>query len=77
MNEMQSLFQNFGNNIQQFLPTSPFKPFLEWFRGLEMWGYLNYFIPVGAILQVLLLWTGAISIFYVYQIILRWLKVIE
>ena len=69
MNEMQSLFQNFGNNIQQFLPTSPFKPFLEWFRGLEMWGYLNYFIPVGAILQVLLLWTGAISIFYVYQII--------
>lgn len=76
MNEMQTLFQNFGNQVQKFLPLSPFRNLINYLEGIDF-GWFNWFFPVQAILHILGLWLTAITIFYVYQIILRWLKVIE
>lgn len=76
MNDMQTLFQNFGNSVQNFLPLSPFRNLINYLEGIDF-GWLNWFFPVGAILHIGGLWLNAILIFYVYQIILRWLKVIE
>lgn len=76
MQEMQTLFNNFGNDIQKFLPTSPFKGLIGKLDSIDF-GYLNWFFPVGEIINLLLLWVTAIGIFYVYMVILRWLKFIE
>lgn len=76
MNEMQTLFQNFGNSVQNFLPLSPFRNLIDYLDGIDF-GWFNWFFPTGAILHIAGLWLNAILIFYVYQIILRWLKVIE
>lgn len=40
-------------------------------------GILNWFVPVGTILSILELWLSAIAVYYIYQIVLRWVKVIE
>lgn len=76
MSEMQELFQQLGNGIQQFLPTSPFRQFIH---GVEKYdfGWLNWLCPVERIIEVLVAWCITIGVFYGYQIVLRWLKVIE
>ena len=66
------------SSILLLLPDSPFtgiiydNPALE-----EVLGYMNYFLPISEILVILTAWLTAISIFYVYQLILRWAKAIE
>lgn len=64
----------------QLFPASPLAdvwsqlaatPVMEWM------GWLNWFIPVGKILGILSVWLTAVSAYYVYQIVLRWIKVIE
>lgn len=76
MSEMQSLFGLFGNEIQKFLPLSPFRDYIIDLEGIDF-GWLNWIFPIQAMMHVAGLWLTAIAIFYVYQIILRWLKVIE
>lgn len=70
------LIETFGNLILSVLPTSPFKQFLKNFAGLPYLGYLNWFIPIGAMCQIFLAWLTAVSIFYLYSIIMRWIKMI-
>lgn len=76
MTEMLNLFNNFGNDIQKFLPLSPFRGLILDLEKYDF-GWLNWFCPIQAMMHIAGLWLGAIAIFYVYQIILRWLKVIE
>lgn len=39
--------------------------------------YVNYFIPVGIMLSSLALWLSAVACYYVYQIVLRWVHLID
>lgn len=64
------------NNLSDYLPTSPFRPFIEQLSSIPWIGILNYFVPVGVFLDILLAWATALGIFYVYSIILRWAKVV-
>lgn len=58
------------------LPSSPFQNIN--FTPVEPFlGALNWVIPIGDILKILLLWCGAIGAYYIYSIALRWLKAIE
>lgn len=62
--------------IFSLLPNSPFSnvtlsPISEWL------GYLNYLIPVSEIVSILTLWASSIGVYYIYQIALRWAKVVE
>lgn len=70
------LFTKFGNMLMEVLPTSPFQPFIQQFRELPFLQYLNWFIPVGQMITVLEAWLAAILVFYLYSIILRWIKAI-
>lgn len=62
--------------IFKILPPSPFslldnsviKPYL---------GTINYFVPFSEAILILEVWTVSIGIFYLYQIVLRWIKAIE
>lgn len=73
---MQELLNNFGQMLISVLPISPFKQFLDDFSSIPYLGYLNWFLPVGTFIKVGAAWLGAIAIFYLYSIIMRWVKMI-
>lgn len=62
--------------VIDLLPDSPFQfdvpPFIQ-----ELLGYINYFIPIGFMVKILLAWTACIAVWYVVQVAARWAKVIE
>jgi len=70
---------SFALGVVNLFPTSPFvildelssSEFYEW---LQM---LNWFIPVNTFVAILEAWLSCIAAYYVYQIVLRWIKVIE
>lgn len=74
---LNEIFNSFANSLSSVLPRSPFSQFLEQFENLPFLGYLNWFIPVGACIDILLSWLSAIALFYLYSIALRWLKAIS
>ena len=64
------------DKLIQLLPTSPFQPYIEQFASLPYLGYLNWFFPVSECLVVAGAWLTAISLFYLYSVIMRWVKMI-
>lgn len=70
------LFSKFGAMLVDVLPTSPFQPYIQAISDLPYLSYLNWFVPVGAFITILETWLSAILIFYLYSIILRWIKAI-
>lgn len=76
---LTSTLTAFAIHVINLLPESPFvildelsrSEFYEWLR------ILNWFIPVNTFVSVLEGWLVAVAIYYVYQIVLRWVKVIE
>lgn len=52
----------------QSLDISPIKQYLKW---------INWFIPIDFILKILLLWLSAIAAYYVWSMVLRWIKAID
>ena len=67
------IIKKFGAIILSVLPTSPFDKYLDSLGNL---GYLNWFIPVGSFIKILLTWVTAVGVFYIYSIIMRWVKMI-
>lgn len=76
MENMDSLIGGFGSWIYEILPLSPFQPYIEQFAALPFLGYLNWFFPIGPALTVMGVWLTVITTYYLYSVILRWLKVI-
>lgn len=71
------LLNKFGAMIVSLLPSSPVQKFLGMFEEIPYLSYLNWFIPVSSILVVMEVWLSAIALFYLYSIILRWIKAID
>lgn len=66
--------------VINLFPASPLQPLIAQLAnsGLSDWlGYVNWFIPVGTMLGILSAWLTCIAAYYVYQIILRWIRVVE
>lgn len=38
---------------------------------------VNWFIPIGTFVSILEGWLVCVAVYYAYQIVLRWIKVIE
>lgn len=64
------------SNLIELLPTSPFADFVDQFGQLPWLGVLNWFFPVGQCLVVMAAWLGAITLFYLYSVVMRWVKLI-
>lgn len=66
--------------VISLLPRSPFLNFIENFSldsNLTLYlGWLNWFFPVRNIIVIFTAWIGAYTLFLLYSIILRWIKVI-
>lgn len=76
---LNSLIQGLADVLQfilALLPPSPFalidntpvQPYLD---------SLNYFIPISEMIAIGEAWLAAITLFYGYQIVLRWIKAVE
>ena len=66
--------------VLALLPDSPFKILddLTATGQIAEWvGMLNWFIPFYSFVGILEGWLLCIGIYYVYQIVLRWLNAIE
>lgn len=66
-----------GDKIISILPKSPFT-FLEATPAVKkVLGYLNWFFPIDTMIALTEFWLTAIIIYYAFQAILRWAKIIE
>lgn len=79
MSTLSATLVAFALKIINLFPTSPFvilddlaqTEFYEWIQ------MLNWFIPVNTFVSILESWLVGVAVYYVYQIALRWVKVIE
>lgn len=76
MDMLSGLWDAFAAMLQTVLPLSPFQRWVSAAQGLPYIGWLNWFFPVGECLAVMAAWLTAVGVFYLYSIIMRWLKVI-
>ena len=74
--EFEALFEALAQKTLELLPLSPFQQFITQFKGLPYLGWLNWFFPVGDCLTIMAVWLGAVGLFYLYSIAMRWLKMI-
>lgn len=73
---MKEIFSLLGSFAMSVLPTSPFQYYIGKLNKLPYLETLNWFIPISTFIAIGQAWLVAIGIFYLYQIILRWLKAI-
>lgn len=66
-----------ANALLSFLPDSPFTAFLGKTSSIPELGYLNYFIPIPEMIAISEAWLACIAVFYLYQAVLRFVKMIE
>lgn len=64
---MEALF----NVLLSFLPSDPFRQFLDQFGNIPYLGYLNWFIPVGSCLKIGSAWLAAIVGYYAIQFLIK------
>lgn len=74
---MDELFQSFGHVLQNILPLSPFRNVILQAQDIPCIGWINWLVPVGSLLEIFGAWLIAYAGFILYQIVLRWLKVIQ
>ena len=74
---MASLLNQFLEWVLGLLPTSPFQSFINACGDLPYLGWLNWFIPVGQMVAIGEAWLVAVGLFYLYSIILRWIRAIS
>jgi len=73
---MSGFFNGFYQNLINVLPHSPFQNFINSIGTIPFLSFLNWFIPVGTFINIGITWLGAIGIFYIYGIVMRWIKLI-
>lgn len=76
MDFLSGIWEAFAGALMEVLPTSPFKDFIEGVGSIEYLGMLNWFFPVGPCLAVMAAWLGMVGLFYLYSIVMRWIKAI-
>lgn len=73
---IQKLLQLMSTALS-WLPTSPFAGVAAEISGMQGLAWLNWFIPVGHIVQLMAAWVAAIALWYIAMVLLRWIKVIS
>lgn len=73
---IQGFIQQVLGIILSILPDSPVRPFVDQLSNVGFLPYLNWFVPVGTLVAIGTSWLAAITVFYTYQIILRWAKAV-
>lgn len=76
--ELTQTIINFAAEVIDLLPSDPIQSYLTATTQIKAYfGYINYFIPITQMLAVTRAWLVAVGLYYLYQIVLRWIKAIE
>lgn len=70
------VFDKFADVVLSLLPTSPFQKYIEMFSDLPYLDILNWFLPISSFVAIGSAWLGCITVYYLYSVVLRWLKII-
>ncbi len=76
-NAITDVVDDIVNSVVVLLPDSPFSDVEIPPEVTELMGYVNYFVPIGAMLAIGASWLVAIGTYYLYQTILRWTQTIK
>lgn len=74
---MKEILDKFLVFVLGLLPLSPFATAIDALEQLPYLGYINYFVPVGTCIRIGEAWLAAITIFYLWSVVARWIKLIE
>lgn len=74
--DLNALFNGFLQRILELLPLSPFKQYISQVADIPYLGILNWFLPVSEILGVMATWLVSVGLFYLYSVVMRWVKLI-
>lgn len=77
LNALIGIINMFFSLVETLLPASPFASISDYIGDIPWLGVLNYFVPVSAILEILFLWAGAMIVYFIVSIVLRWVKVVK
>ena len=79
LDSLKEFFVGGFAKVLSFFPDSPFSMLSDYSNSefAEWLGYLNWFVPVNTFVAIIELWLACIAVYYVWQVVLRWLKAIE
>ena len=77
METMMETAKNLLSKVVSLLPTSPFAAYTDKFSSMPYLKYINYFIPISDFIVIGEAWLVAIGLFYLYSIVLRWIRAID
>lgn len=73
------IFEKFKDLLYSVLPTSPLRQYISKFQNAipeKYIQYLNWFVPVSEILGVFAAFLTVLVLYYMYSVIMRWIKLI-
>lgn len=62
--------------ILGILPNSPFQK-IDFSAVQEHLGGLAWILPISSVVTIFTAWLSCIIIYYIYQVVLRWIKMIK
>lgn len=71
------IIKQFFSWVVGLLPRSPFQAYIQQIGKIPYLAELNWFVPVPQLLAIGAAWLAAISLYYLYSIILRWIRAIS
>lgn len=81
INTIIVLFSKVLSLIFSVLPNSPFTGLTAFVsRNSTITYYLSYLswlVPIKEIIAILVVWLNAMMIYYVYSVVMRWIKLID
>lgn len=72
-----SNLQNVVQTVINFLPGSPFQKMIELVDEIPYMAELNWFLPVSEIITVMEIWLAAVSLWLIYQGVLRIARLVQ
>lgn len=72
------LFGKILNIVLSVLPNSPFININTYTKTTnDFFGYLSWLIPIKEIIGITVLWLSCMLIYYIYSVVMRWIKLID
>lgn len=75
--DFAAALEKFKAFLISVLPHSPFQQYISQWQNLPALGYLNWFLPIRSCLIIFASWLAALLVYYLYRIILRWIKAVS
>ena len=78
LNTIIWLFAAVLNIIFSLLPNSPFLSISTYSLSMNKYlANLSWLLPIKQMIAILIAWLGCMLIYYVYSVVMRWIKLID